>query len=142
MTAGITRLTRSADDAAKASSGFSLIEVLMVLIIIGIIIALINGLGGYARRASYEARARADIAKLHIALAHYVRTYDTYPTNLEQNALGRWLPPDFSYDDPWGRPYRLITDTNTPDAYFLFSLGADGTNGNARADADNIETGR
>ena len=125
---------------------FTLVELMLVVIIIGILVAMvvprIAGRSEQARRAA----AKADIeSNLAIALDLYELDNGNYPT-AEQglNALittptsapvpeswnGPYLKKRKIPLDPWGRPYKYVSPGvhNTED-YDLSSLGPDGVEG-------------
>ncbi len=118
----------------NAKSGFTLIEVLLVVVIIGILAAVaIPRLGGRVQQAEI-ARARSDIAAIGMALRMYELDMGQYPQSLSalvNNPGGtRWQGPYLESgdvpSDPWGREYIY---TRTDNHYRLRSLGPDGTEG-------------
>ena len=119
-------------------TGFTLVELLVVLMIAGILFAITLGAATYARGKARESKARSEIERLHGEIQEYTMEYGCLPTNLNQMAGS--LSGRFSTDgdglplDPWRRPYRYLPDgTRT---YRLLSLGPDDT-----SDADDIVSG-
>ena len=128
-------------------AGFTLIELMVVLVIIGVLAALI--VPNVLDRAD-DARvtaARSDIGSLMQALKLYKLDNQRYPT-AEQglDALAHkptvgQIPPNWhSYvdklpNDPWQRPY-LYANPGVQGEIDVFSLGADGQNGGEGTDAD------
>ncbi len=119
----------------NSRSGFTLIEVLLVVVIIGILVGVaIPRLGGRVRQAE-EARARADIQSIGLALRMYELDMGEYPSSLgalESNPGGtRWRGPYLEQGipkDPWGQDY---TYTRTDTSYRLTSSGlGEGRGGN------------
>lgn len=134
---------------AAKDAGFSLTEMLVVLVIMALLMALVapNFLGrvGGARSQSAEAQ----IENLASALEIYSLDVGRYPdteTGLEAlvtppaSATG-WAGPYLRRggvpSDPWGNPY--IYRSDGPDHFALQTLGRDGTPGGSGEDRD-IET--
>lgn len=121
---------------------FSLIELLLVLVILAVLAAIVvpkfTGRGQQAR----ETAAKANISILSNALAQFEIDTGRYPTNDEGlEALVRqpsgadgWRGPYIERGvpkDPWNNDfvYRQPGQRN-PTGYDLYSLGADGREGN------------
>ncbi len=115
---------------ANSRAGFTLIEILLVVVIIGILVGMaIPRLGGRVRQAE-EARARADIQNIGMALRLYELDMGEYPASLEAlvtNPGGsrRWNGPYLEGgipNDPWGERYIY---QRTDRSYTLTSSGLD-----------------
>lgn len=129
--------------------GFTLIEIMVVIVILGVLAALI--VPRVLERPD-EARviaAKSDIATLMQALKLYRLDNQRYPT-AEQglNALVVKpevppLPPNWKPNgyldklpkDPWGHSYQYL-NPGLKAEIDVFSLGADGKSGGAGVDAD------
>jgi general secretion pathway protein G len=124
--------------------GFTLVELMLVIIIIGVLVAMVAPrLAGRSQQAK-EAAARADIqANLSTALDLFEMHHGRYPTTAEGLAALRtapagasdWKGPYLKRPvplDPWGKPYgyRSPGQHNRED-YDLFSTGPDGVEGTA-----------
>lgn len=121
--------------------GFTLVELLIVVTILGILVAMVAPrLAGRTEQARV-ARAESDV-KGNVALALDVFELDTgrYPTTEEGlNALRagppdaeNWRGPYLKQEpiDPWGRLYRYAQPgQRNPQDYDLFSAGPDGVEG-------------
>jgi general secretion pathway protein G len=128
-------------------AGFTLIEILIVVTILGILAALIvPRVVGRADEARVVA-AKQDIATILQALRMYRLDNSRYPTTeqgLQALVVRPETPPvpqswkqylDKIPTDPWGKRYQYLN----PGIYAevdVFSLGADGTAGGSGVDAD------
>ena len=133
-------LTRS---PRQAQGGFSLIEIILVVVLIGGIVAFAASriLGG-------GDRAKFNLAKSQVqTLAEKVQQYENdtggLPTTLDDlvtqpgNAAG-WLGPyakPAELKDPWGHAF-VYKAPGEGQAFDLVSLGADGQPGGSSVDAD------
>src|SRR5438105_13053843 len=131
----------------RAGGGFTLVEVMVVVVILGILAVLIvpRVLG-----RSDEARAAAakhDVAALMQSLKLYRLDNGRYPTN-DQGLQALVAKPqsgpapsnwkqylDNLPKDPWGNPYQYL-NPGVHGEIDVFSLGADGQPGGTGADGD------
>jgi general secretion pathway protein G len=124
----LTRLSRS-------TAGFTLIEILLVVIIIGILVSLVAPrLAGRSEEARKQA-AHADIeGGLSLALDLYEVDNGRYPARLD-DLVGKpsdapnWKGPYIKKGlpkDPWGTPYVYRNPgSHNASSYDLFSTGPD-----------------
>jgi general secretion pathway protein G len=124
--------------------GFTLIEIMLVVIIIGVLVAMVAPrLAGRSQEAK-EAAARADInSHLSAALDMFELHNGRYPSSQEGLAALRTAPPGATEwkgpylkrsvpMDPWGKPYIYRSPgQHNRDDYDLFSAGPDGAEGTA-----------
>lgn len=124
-------------------SGFTLIEIMLVVIIIGVLVAMVvPNITGRSEQARMTA-AQTDIeANLSTALDLYFMDNSRYPTTEQGLAmlverpssdvdLPKWKGPYLKKKrvprDPWGRDYVYKSPgEQNKDTYDLSSLGADG----------------
>ena len=131
-------LTRS---PKPAQSGFSLIEIILVVVLIGGIVAF-----AATRILGGGDRAKANLAKSQVqTLAEKVQQFEmdtgTLPNSLDElvssNATG-WLGPYAKageLKDPWNHPFDYrVPGTDQP--FDLVSYGKDGKAGGTSVDAD------
>ncbi|MFO1272901.1 MAG: type II secretion system major pseudopilin GspG [Rubrivivax sp.] len=128
-------------------SGFTLIEVMVVLVILGVLAALI--VPNVLERAD-DARvtaARTDINNLMQALKLYKLDNQRFPTaeqgldSLVRKPTASPVPPNWKPyldklpADPWGHPYQFL-NPGVKGEIDVFSLGADGQPGGEGKNAD------
>src|SRR5690606_27990944 len=139
------RLSSSQHTGASRQQGFSLIEIMVVVVIMGIMAALIvPNLMDRPDQARTVA-ARQDIAALMQALKLYRLDNGRYPTAEQglqalvgkspsgQNTGRAYM--DLLPDDPWGTPYQYL-NPGVHGEIDVFSLGADGQAGGEGNDSD------
>jgi len=134
-----------------ARGGFTLLEILVVIIVLGLLAALVGPriLGRVSEAKT--ATARTQIELLGIALDNYRLDNGSYPTTeqglaaLEAKPAREPLPFNWRGPylkkavplDPWGRAYIYRSPgEHTPTAYDLLTLGRDGRPGGEAEDAD------
>ena len=128
----------------KRNSGFSLIEVMVVLLIIGIMASMVAPqILGNQEEAQLK-KAAVDIQQLESALEMYklrnnrfptteqgldalvnAPTIDPIPRNYPDGGFIKRLP-----EDPWGNDYVYIyPGTNNTNSFDIMSYGSDGVQG-------------
>jgi general secretion pathway protein G len=135
-------------DERRRSAGFTLIELMVVVIILGILAATISlQLAGTTQDAKRN-RARADIATIGTAIDAFQLNTDRYPTTEEglnalmtppSDAADRWRGPYLKdlNNDPWNHPYLYrFPGTKGPRSYDIWSRGADNAEGGEGPNAD------
>lgn len=119
--------------------GFTLVELMLVVIIIGVLVAMVMprlaGRSEQARVAAAEADIKSNIA---LALDLFELDNGAFPTNeqglnaLKQNPdagkFKNWKGPYLKKEplDPWGNPYKYVFPSAHGVDYDLYSLGPDG----------------
>jgi general secretion pathway protein G len=129
--------------------GFTLIEIMVVVIIIGVLAAaIIPQFIGTTQDAKVSA-AKGHIAVLQSAIERFNLHMDRYPTAEEGLQVlveapqgdenKKWRGPyiDQLRSDPWGNPYQYaFPGVHRTSGYDLWSRGADGADGGEGANAD------
>lgn len=131
--------------------GFTLIEVMVVVIIMGILSTLVlpavMGRTGEARQSA----ATSQIAMISLALDMYRADNGRYPTTdqglqslvekpsaepVAGNWRGSYLKNAILPSDPWGSEYLYLSPGMSGRPYDIISRGADGVEGGEGEDAD------
>jgi len=128
------------------TDGFTLVELLVVMIIIGLLAALVGPrMFGKVDRARQQS-AKAQIELFSTALDTYRLDVGTFPSTEQgltalratpANVMrwdGPYLPKEVPLD-PWGRPYVYKSPGDNGD-YDIISLGQDGQLGGEKNDKD------
>lgn len=129
-----------------SQSGFTLIEIMVVVVIIGLLATLIlpNVLG--RQEQAFQVKAKADVRAISSQLSLYKLDNFSYPTTSEglqalvANPGGKknWRGYlDKKPRDPWESEYQYLRPgQKNPTTYDVWSFGADGTAGGEGANAD------
>ena len=126
---------------ARRRSGFTLMEVLLVLAILVILGSMVGIFIGGMQKGAYEDSARTQINMLKSSLNAFRLHVGSYP-NTTQGLMALLDPPaDLKNptkwrgpyvegeipEDPWGNPYQY--ELLSADVYRIWSWGADGVSG-------------
>jgi general secretion pathway protein G len=136
--------------AARASQrGFTLIEIMVVVIIIGLLAAVIVPQVINKVDEARISKAKADIQSLETALTMYRLDNSKYPTTDQglQSLVVQPTDPSIRHwriggylqrvsKDPWGNDYQYVFPGTHGKEYDLFTLGADGQPGGDGVNAD------
>ena len=126
----------------KSRIGFTMIELMLVVIIIGCLAAMVMPrLAGRSDQARVAAAKAEVTANIPTALKLYELDCGVFPTTIEGLAVlsqrpsgaAHWRGPylDRKAIDPWGREYKYVSPgVHRPNDYDLYSLGKDGAEGN------------
>lgn len=133
----------------SAATGFTLIEILVVLVILGLLAGLV-GPRLFGKVDSSKVRtAETQVRMFKTALQTYRLDVGRYPST--ESGLGAlqqapadgsaplWAGPYLDEElpaDPWGNPYQYRDEAASGQEFTLFSFGADGAPGGEGLAAD------
>lgn len=134
---------------ASVQAGFTLIEILVVVVIIAILATLVAPNVFQHVGSARETTARSQVEMLGVALDAYRLHVGHYPTSQEglaalwerpTSASSTWRGPYLRKAaplDPWGNAYEFLSPGGVNrDGYDLVSFGSDGKRGGSGAAAD------
>lgn len=141
---------RKAPYSPRLQRGFTLLEMIVVLVIIGLIMGLVGPrLFGQADKAKVQT-AETQVKMLRGALQTMRLDIGRFPTQEEGLGLltqapsdprisNRWQGPYLDEAvpaDPWGNPFQYSPTPSDSQSFSLYSFGADGQLGGEGHDAD------
>lgn len=136
--------------SAQIQRGFTLIEMLVVLVIIGMLASLV-GPKLFGRVDSSKIKtAEVQVKMFKGSLETFRLDVGRFPTQAEgllvlnqapteERARAQWRGPYLDQEvplDPWGNPYVYSVPGANGQPFALYSLGADGKRGGENTDAD------
>ena len=127
----------------KQQSGFSLIEVLVVMTILAVIFGLVvSNVTGGQDKARYK-EAQIMVQKLTQSVAEFNLDTGNYPDSLEDlvrdNGDSMWMGPyikEKDLKDPWGEPYQFSANGQHGQSFDIYSYGKDKSPGGEKLAAD------
>ena len=145
-----TTATRDRSRVSRGDAGFSLLELMVVVVIMSILALVIVPRVIDRPDQARAARVQSDIAVLENAIKLYRLDNFRYPTTEQglnalvrmptgQNAPRNWRTGgylDRLQKDPWGNDYQYQTPGRDGRQFDLYSLGADGRPGGTDANMD------
>ncbi|HEV8542974.1 MAG TPA: type II secretion system major pseudopilin GspG [Verrucomicrobiae bacterium] len=142
------RLYPQARTPALRERAFTLMELLIVVVILGILAATIIPQFFGSTSDARVARAKADIASLETVLDTFNLHMDRYPTTEEglkvlvdppSSDSKKWRGPYIKilHTDPWGNPYQYrYPSAHRKSGFDVWSRGADNADGGEGEGAD------
>lgn len=123
---------------AKKQGGFTLIEIMVVVVIIGMMATMILPRVMGRQDEAAIAKAKSDIRALSSAIKLYKLDNFRYPNSLSEltskGSKGRGYL-DRVPKDPWQKEYQYASNGSHLD-FDVWSLGADGTSGGSESGVD------
>ncbi|MCX6909978.1 MAG: type II secretion system major pseudopilin GspG [Verrucomicrobia bacterium] len=125
-------------------SGFTLIEIMLVVVIIGMLVTMVGMNLIKPRKQAYVTTAQNQINSYKMALQSYSLDNGIFPTSEQglQSLIappnsepvptkwhGPYLDPAVVKPDPWNRPYNYVCPAQQnpdPEGFDLYSSGPDG----------------
>ena len=133
---------------SKRTSAFTLVEIMVVVVVIGILAAfVIPQFGGITQDAKVNA-AKGNVAELDSAIEKFFINMDRYPTTEEgfkalleppSGEESKWRGPYIKilHNDPWGNAYQYrCPGIHHQSGFDIWSRGADGADGGEGPNAD------
>jgi general secretion pathway protein G len=143
--------TSVAEGRQASEAGYTLLELLVVLAILGLLVGLVAPQVMSLLGSSKQKVADQSIARITNILDMYRLDTGAYPTTEQGLAAlivappgapgwnGPYLKGDQVPLDPWGKPFQYRNPSQRPNhSYDLFSLGSDGAPGGTGEAADVI----
>lgn len=131
---------RGSDRSDRSDGGFTLVELLVVLAILGLLVAIATPQVLRSLDRARISTARIQVESFSSALDLYKLDVGRYPTTSEglsslikmpasvRNWNGPYVKVNADLNDPWGRLYKFHSP-GEHGAFDLFSLGPDGNEG-------------
>ena len=131
-------------------SGFTLVELLVVMAVIGILAAITLRVAGSATAAAADKQARSQLKQLEILIEEYKTEKGAYPSSItDTSEFMTWLEAEYDSNDfgileirngefwdPWGNEW--VYEVLTEHVFKLSSDGPDGLNNTADGRRDDI----
>ncbi len=126
----------------RHDGGFTLIEILIVIVIMGLLISLVAPAMFSKVSSSQRKTSMAQMQMISTALDTYRLDVGSYPEKLDELRKsdspgwdGPYMPRDIPAD-PWGNPYNYSVTKGGETPYTLSSYGAGGRPGGEDDEAD------
>lgn len=137
------RKNRKRNFISKKQKGFSLIEILVVMVIMATIMGIVaNSIGKNRIKAKIQ-EAKIRISKLKMDMENFNTDLGYYPDSLDalvdDNGDGNWLGPYAKKKDildPWKQEFKYSNPGQHDEEFSITSYGADKSPGGSKFDKD------
>jgi len=127
----------------KKQQGFSLIEILVVMVIMASIMGIVaNSIGNNKKKAKLK-EAEIKISKLKMSVESFNTDMGYYPRSLDalvnDNGDANWLGPyakKKEIKDPWNEPFNYSAPGQHDEEFSIISYGNDKAPGGSKFDKD------
>lgn len=123
--------------------GFSLIEILVVMVMMATLIGLVAGSVGNSRKKGQVQEAKIRIGKLKIKIEEFNLDLGYYPNSLDvlvnDNNDGNWMGPYVKkkdLKDPWKQKFQYSNPGQQDEDFSIVSYGIDKAAGGTKFDKD------
>ncbi|MCF6317759.1 MAG: type II secretion system protein GspG [Proteobacteria bacterium] len=123
--------------------GFSLIEILVVMVMMATLIGLVANSVGNSRKKGQIQEAKIRIGQLKLKIEEFNLDLGYYPNSLEalvsDNGDGNWMGPyvkDRELKDSWGQKIQYSNPGQHDEDFNLVSYGVDKAAGGSKFDKD------
>jgi len=127
----------------KAQGGFSLIEILVVMVMMATLIGLVANSVGNSRKKGQIQEAKIRMGKLKIKIEEFNLDLGYYPQSLEalvnDNGDGNWMGPyvkEKDLKDSWKEPFKYSSPGQHDEEFSIVSYGNDKSAGGTKFDKD------
>ncbi len=134
-------MTVTYDGKNRTRRGFTIMELLVVILIMGILMSMVIGLWKLVAGKGRETKTKAELQEIAKIVTDYQAKYGRVPEQLTSDGvvdeIRKILPRGSrrnNISDPWERPY-IYTSKQGRQSFTLYSRGRD-----ERNDADNIHS--
>lgn len=111
-----------ASHRARSNQGFTLIEILVVIAIIGILSSVLLFNMAQSRAKARDAQRLSDLKELQVALEQYYIREKAYPDDLD--AVAPYID-DLPHDPKTGEPYEYMRDVDNDLFYAIQAVSDD-----------------
>lgn len=123
----------------RNESGFTLMELMIVVVIISVLAALVVPNMMRSVDDANVAAAKAQIQSFKTAIMNYKLKFKKYPSSLNDlvsNPKQNFLESDVIPDDPWGGKFQYVAPGKKGHDFEIVCYGADGAPGGTDYNAD------